>query len=84
MILAYKNPIYDERIIRKQKESMKEISQNIENMMLEFSKDQNEKEMNAIKTVREKNKQFSMTMRKKPTRVFSIVTTILIILIACN
>ena len=56
----YNQRIYDHKIISKQDESVKTISQYIENMMLDFSKNQNLAELQRQRKIIEKNKEFRL------------------------
>lgn len=56
----YENRNADQNVKRKQSESIKAISQQIENMMLDFSKNRNQAELQRLKRVREKNRHFRL------------------------
>ena len=52
--------MYDQKLINNQNKSIKKISQYIENMMLDFSKNQNLVELQRQRKIIEKNKEFRL------------------------
>lgn len=56
----YENRNADYSVKQKQSENIKAISQQIENMMLDFSKNRNQMDLQKTKKIREKNKHFRL------------------------